>query len=255
MRDLPRSWFVLVEDDGVPLASEINRFDFQGFVLTHDSAENRVTIAGGTGAASFTAGALLFGNGTGALATDESNLFWDNTNKSLIIGEQGTESGGVNINGTVYQSALKVSDISSSNPAQLSLHRHSTTLPSVILASRSNSNTSSHGNVTNSMPLLQIYGAGSTSTSVYDLFGAIEIGVDSSGTVSSTSSPGAIKFYTAADGTNTLTERMKIANDGTVSFSGALKFGTHSAVGAETVTGYITITDSGGTSRKLAVIS
>lgn len=34
-----------------------------------------------------------------------------------------------------------------------------------------------------------------------------------------------------------------------------IKFGTHSAIGAETVTGYITIQDSGGTTRKLAVVS
>ncbi len=32
-------------------------------------------------------------------------------------------------------------------------------------------------------------------------------------------------------------------------------FGTHSAIGAETVTGYITIKDSGGTLRKVAVVS
>lgn len=38
-------------------------------------------------------------------------------------------------------------------------------------------------------------------------------------------------------------------------FSGTLSFGTRTAIGAETVTGYITITDSGGTSRKLAVVS
>ncbi len=37
--------------------------------------------------------------------------------------------------------------------------------------------------------------------------------------------------------------------------TGLVQFGTHSAVGAETVTGYITIKDSGGTERKLAVIS
>ena len=37
--------------------------------------------------------------------------------------------------------------------------------------------------------------------------------------------------------------------------TGNVRFGTHSAVGAETVTGFITIKDSGGTSRKLAVIS
>jgi hypothetical protein len=37
--------------------------------------------------------------------------------------------------------------------------------------------------------------------------------------------------------------------------SGNVRFGTHSAVGAETITGYITIKDSAGNTRKLAVIS
>lgn len=37
--------------------------------------------------------------------------------------------------------------------------------------------------------------------------------------------------------------------------TGTMKFGTHSAIAAETVTGYITITDAGGTTRKLAVVS
>jgi len=37
--------------------------------------------------------------------------------------------------------------------------------------------------------------------------------------------------------------------------TGVLRFGTHSAIAAETVTGYITIKDSGGTVRKLAVVS
>ena len=37
--------------------------------------------------------------------------------------------------------------------------------------------------------------------------------------------------------------------------SGAVRFGTHSALAAETVSGYITIKDASGTSRKLAVVS
>lgn len=37
--------------------------------------------------------------------------------------------------------------------------------------------------------------------------------------------------------------------------AGVLKFGTRTAIAAETVTGYITVKDSGGTSRKLAVVS
>ena len=37
--------------------------------------------------------------------------------------------------------------------------------------------------------------------------------------------------------------------------TGVVKFGTHSALAAETVQGYITIKDSGGTTRKLAVVA
>lgn len=37
--------------------------------------------------------------------------------------------------------------------------------------------------------------------------------------------------------------------------TGKVKFGSHSAIAAETVTGYITIKDSGGTERKIAVVS
>lgn len=37
--------------------------------------------------------------------------------------------------------------------------------------------------------------------------------------------------------------------------TGVVRFGTRTAIGAETVTGYITIKDSGGTTRKLAVVS
>lgn len=42
---------------------------------------------------------------------------------------------------------------------------------------------------------------------------------------------------------------------GEIALNGTVKFGTHSAVAAETVTGYITIKDSAGNSRKLAVLS
>jgi len=37
--------------------------------------------------------------------------------------------------------------------------------------------------------------------------------------------------------------------------SGTVKFGTHSALGGETVSGFITITDAGGTSRKVAIVT
>jgi len=43
--------------------------------------------------------------------------------------------------------------------------------------------------------------------------------------------------------------------DSAVVGSGVLRFGTHSAITTETLSGFITIKDSGGTTRKLAVVS
>jgi hypothetical protein len=37
--------------------------------------------------------------------------------------------------------------------------------------------------------------------------------------------------------------------------TGMFRYGTHNALGAETVTGYIEMKDAGGTTRKLAVVS
>lgn len=64
-------------------------------------------------------------------------------------------------------------------------------------------------------------------------------------------SQGKLHFKTKQNTTQsgTLTTAM------TIDESGILNFGTHSAIGAETVTGYITIKDIGGTSRKIAVVS
>lgn len=44
-------------------------------------------------------------------------------------------------------------------------------------------------------------------------------------------------------------------NSGLIKFIGTMHFGTHTGLAAETVTGYITIKDAGGTDRKLAVVS
>lgn len=54
---------------------------------------------------------------------------------------------------------------------------------------------------------------------------------------------------TAGTGADNLDVRLTPAGTGRV------RFGTHSALAAETVTGYITVKDDGGTSRKVAVVS
>lgn len=55
---------------------------------------------------------------------------------------------------------------------------------------------------------------------------------------------------TAAAGTGTVRDLALVPGSG-----GYVRMGTHSAIAGETVTGYITIKDAGGTNRKLAVVS
>lgn len=58
-----------------------------GTVSITAATTGTLTVArGGTGAVSFTAGALLFGNTTSALSVDATNLFWDDTNNRLGLG-------------------------------------------------------------------------------------------------------------------------------------------------------------------------
>jgi hypothetical protein len=63
----------------------------------------------------------------------------------------------------------------------------------------------------------------------------------------------------AGAGQSTTKQFIAVANNNTTELfsvnSDGVAFGTHSTIGAETVTGFITIKDSGGTTRKLAVIS
>lgn len=107
----------------------------------------------------------------------------------LEIGDPGSEVGGVNVNGTTYDAKIRINDIGGTKPAQIVAHRHSTTLPAVLLGTRSNSSDSTHAAVTNSQELFDIIGGGWTGTH-YDLFGSINFQVDASGTISATSSPG-----------------------------------------------------------------
>ena len=172
----------------------------------------------------------------------------------LDIGDSGTETTGIDINGTTYPKVLRVNDIGGTNPAQFIIHRHSTTLEAVSIGARSNSNDNSHGAVTAGQSIWSLYGAGYTG-SHYDLFGAIKFQASASGTISSTSSPGKILIQVTADSAQTPSTAITIDQDKSTTFAGTVSFGTHSSIVAETVTGYITIKDSGGTSRKIAVVS
>ena len=138
------------------------------------------------------------------------------------IGELGTEQSSVKINGLTFNSNLKVSDLSNSNAAQTILHKHSTTAAPIVVGARSNSDTTSHGAVINDMPTLSIYGAGWTS-GTYSLNGQINVGTDDTGTISGTSSPGKIEFWTTPNGTIWPEMAMKIDSNKKLTVSGSVQ--------------------------------
>lgn len=132
-----------------------------------------------------------------------------------IIGDPGTEDGGINIAGVTYQSTFKVSDIDGTNYAQTILHRHSTTLEPLIVGARSNSDDGTHADITAGQNVLSIYGAGWAGSN-YKLFGSIDIGADSAGTISDTSAPGRMRRFITPDGSITPVVFETVSNDGSI---------------------------------------
>lgn len=137
---------------------------------------------------------------------------------NAVVGNPGLESSGINIGGVTYNSTFKVTDISGTQYAQTILHRHSTTLGPLVIGARSNSDTSSHADVTLNQQLVTHYGSGWAGSN-YKLFGAVQVQVDNAGTVSNTSAPGSVVFLTSANGGTTLSERMRISSGGNVGIS------------------------------------
>jgi len=139
----------------------------------------------------------------------------------ISVGNVGTEGSGINIGGVTYESTAKVSDIDGTNYAQTILHRHSTTLEPLILGARSNSNTSSHADVTAGQSVFSIFGAGWL-TSNYKLFGAFKIVASALGSLSGTSSPGKIIFQTTPNASVTPTDHMVLDSDKSTTFLGTV---------------------------------
>lgn len=179
-----------------------------------------------------TAGNVIYSDGAGGVANEDAFNYNATTNTlnvdsllvdvSAIVGEPGTESSGITVGGTTYTSHFKVSDINDSHPAEIIIHRHSTSLPAALIAARSNSSGSSHAAVTSGQSLFQIYAVGHDGTD-YAFSSAIDFAVD--GTPGSNDMPGRIGFFTAADGGQTLAERFRISNFGGLGIGGA-NFGT-----------------------------
>jgi len=152
-------------------------------------------------------------------AKGTGNVLFDGSD--VICGDPGTEASGINVNGVTYNSNVKSSEIGATNLAQFIMHRHSTTASPIMLSAHSNSDTSAHGVVTNSMNLFSNYASGWTGTS-YSLFGGFFFDVDSTGTVSTTSAPGRWRVQVTPDGSLAPATALTITNDKTATFAGSI---------------------------------
>lgn len=143
---------------------------------------------------------------------------------SAIIGDPGTEGAGVNINGVVYDSTFKVSDIDGTNFAQTILHRHSTILEPLIVGARSNSDTTAHADVTAGMGLFSIFGTGWAGAN-YKIFGQEQFAADDTGAISNTSAPGKWTLSLTPNGAVTPATVAIARNNKTVEFKAGISVG------------------------------
>ena len=179
-------------------------------------------------------------------STTPSDATFNNltANTTLHAGNVGTEGSGINVNGLTYTSSFKVSDIDGSNNAQTILHKHSTTAEPLIVAARSNSDTTGHGSITAGQQVFSLYGTG-WETNNYKIFGALQISADSTGTLSSTSAPGRVSLQVTPNGAVYAADALVITNDYTATFTGNV-----ASVGYQLASSGI-ITES-GTTRTLS---
>ena len=198
-------------------------------------------------------GGTAFGDMAGQSSSSVSITGGTAALTTASAGPLGTEATTVNINGATYSSTFKVSDIGGATYNLSQFHRHSTTLESFIIGTRSNSDTATHASVTNGQNVFTVFGAG-TAGANYKLFGSINIGVDGSGTVNNTSAPGRIQFNVTADGAVNPSSAMVIHNDGSVAITSASV--TFNGVQAQTTalpSGNIRVGNGSGVATAVAV--
>ena len=188
-----------------------------------------------------------FGNGGTVLYSGA-----DVTLNSSIVGNAGTEGSGILVNGTLYNSTFKVSDLGSADIAQTILHRHSTTYAPVMLAARSNSDTSSHAAVTAGMNLFNLISAGYTGINDYQMFGWMQFNASSTGTISSTSAPGNVVIGVTRDGTVTPTATLTLDQDLSAVFAGDVSANNLSIGSGKKLTVSNTLTFTGTDSSSVA---
>ena len=188
---------------------------------TATSATNIVLFTGGTLAAN---ARLTIGD---SIATFATQVYM---NVSLGVGAPGGGEGNGTYNyaGTTQTSILSSSIIDSGSLASpglanLFLHKHSTVTPVILATALSNTASTSHASIALSQDILTIVALAAVgTTNAYYPFGSITFGSDTTGTLSTTSAPGRIKFLTTPNGSATPTLALTINSDQTATFASSV---------------------------------
>lgn len=225
------------------------------------------SLAGQTGTGKFVGDtAPTMSNATiGNININNNTIISTNTNGNIQLNANGTgqveiddpglETGGILVDGASYETAFRVNDIGGAAPAQMILHRHSTTWEPIILSARSNSNTTAHATVTAGMPVLNIYGTGWLN-SYYGTMASITFSADTTGTLADGSAPGRLQFNVTPDGALLPVTAMTINNNGVVTLANALPVGS-GGTGRTTATAYAVLcggTTSTGAQQSVASV-
>lgn len=145
----------------------------------------------------------------------------------LTAGDPGTEILGIDLAGANFTSSATISDISGANAAQFIIHRHSTTLGPVMVASRSHSNTSAHSVVLDNDTLFDLYAVGWDGAD-YAIGGRMYFAVD--GAPSAGDMPTEFVIQLSADGTEVPASVLTLSPNAHATFSGTVELPVGTAV-------------------------
>ena len=140
---------------------------------------------------------------------------------NLIVSTDVNLPDAIDVNGTIYDSSFIVSDIGNAHIAQTLLTRFSTAIPPIIAGAMNNSDDPLvNGDVAYGQPLFQVGALGFAGNNYKD-FASIVFGAEANNyTISDTSAPGKIDFFTTPDGSVNGTAALTIHCDSSAEFYG-----------------------------------
>lgn len=164
---------------------------------------------------SLTSGSILFAGSGGDVSEDNTNLFWDNSNDRLAVGQNSTN---VRVNSNVLNVKFTVDSSGGTDTISANFHKHATTTESFVYLMRSRGTNASPTVVQSSDIIGTIAASAYTGNSTvgYQDVGQLSFEVASTGTISTTSMPGTFKLKITPDGSITPATAFQIDSDKTI---------------------------------------